>query len=1164
MKFLRYCLVLLLLDIVVADVGCQGLGQDCGSFVECCDTANFCWGTSGNDKVCNRQTANKGDICSSDQDCTGSLVCEHMDDRGFRCSECRKGEHFQYGVPNDREYREDDPTDSKCTELGVTCSCDYLTNSGDHRLYGRWTSRDDFCDVCSSSQECFSLECRRVQGKSRQKCLNPGADCCTNNDCGSGLYCSGNVCVELPAVTVTSTSTSTTTTTTLPFELTTTTTLLDAFECDIMSSISSGLDDGYEVEDTQLWVFDVDLLAHSSTGLNNTLALTFRNVSLGYNVESLNARLYLRTQDIPDPVTEWIERYYRVIGINLPALSSTNKPSTMTTDNSLHTSNHFCDGDVCYWTFTTTILGESDTHTGFGNDEWYPFDVSKQVQTILTFDNPNLWRYGDNITILHHSKIHNELNDVSYFSYDDDSTKAPKLCLYNITYFDPDEINFCDSDDDCIRWDFCESGWLPVARCMAMKDDYTLSEDSDCFRNHECLSGVCSSHELNAPFDYPDFSVDRNPYSEVGQCLLVPSSLEVKTSPSIIGLGEDFEVFVSTLRDGKPYYPQRCKAYFDNYFYNSSFLESNSTWGYSSEEGADVGVGHSLVSTGNAYWTFKNEYVLSTNVGVGEGVYRLAVECLNADNLVQLKQSSVVLKYTNRTNIEFIEKPGLTIQRGTEGVFRLKFLDYMDAPISGASCIMRFQENNQSFVEGGFQDNPFYSVTPFFNETGNKDVEIWCNSSTKDGIYLIGGYVVQPNHCENNILDSNEGGVDCGGDCIPCEVDDKKPAFDDCSDDSECFSGFCDVDSRLCLEPTCFDGFLNNGEVQTDCGGVFCPPCPMCLYDSDCSFDGSQLCNQDTFSCDRHTCSDDGDCGTLRWGNAMTQSVDYRQTYCDPTDGLCKFDFEVEENQTDKSLSLVISPLSGVSVNKSGTIFYVFNCDDGENGFRLKTNSKTSIRYSFASSDFHPSIESSNIPLVFGEDGTTEKTSLIPELCISNDDIVGGISADRESAFSKINFKVCTGELCKNQYVDVKTFRDSMRNSVGVFAEDASPGTVNYVINVTNRTMQVWVRLTPEHEWKNITSGYVQSVIFNQSSIRDELQITGAFQVLVNSSFGEMYLKKVSDFIPWIVEWDQQTNWFKLGDWIKLEGWMLYPFLALILVYVAWLNYKTKRREGGV
>ena len=42
--------------------------------------------------------------------------------------------------------------------------------------------------------------------------------------------------------------------------------------------------------------------------------------------------------------------------------------------------------------------------------------------------------------------------------------------------------------------------------------------------------------------------------------------------------------------------------------------------------------------------------------------------------------------------------------------------------------------------------------------------------------------------------------------------------------DFDCKSGFCDPLNYVCAEPTCTDGFKNQGEEGVDCGGP-CPPC---------------------------------------------------------------------------------------------------------------------------------------------------------------------------------------------------------------------------------------------------------------------------------------------------------------------------------------------------
>ena len=73
--------------------------------------------------------------------------------------------------------------------------------------------------------------------------------------------------------------------------------------------------------------------------------------------------------------------------------------------------------------------------------------------------------------------------------------------------------------------------------------------------------------------------------------------------------------------------------------------------------------------------------------------------------------------------------------------------------------------------------------------------------------------------CFDNLRNQDESDVDCGGEiCEPCDLNKR------CLFDLDCKTGFCDPYDNVCREPTCNDGFQNQGEEGIDCGGP-CPPC---------------------------------------------------------------------------------------------------------------------------------------------------------------------------------------------------------------------------------------------------------------------------------------------------------------------------------------------------
>jgi hypothetical protein len=92
--------------------------------------------------------------------------------------------------------------------------------------------------------------------------------------------------------------------------------------------------------------------------------------------------------------------------------------------------------------------------------------------------------------------------------------------------------------------------------------------------------------------------------------------------------------------------------------------------------------------------------------------------------------------------------------------------------------------------------------------------------------------------CGDQAENGNETDTDCGGgDCDPCEAD------QECREDSDCDSNHC---AGVCVEATCADGILNNGEFAVDCGGQ----CPLCGLDTECEEDSHCASNQCDTTCD--------------------------------------------------------------------------------------------------------------------------------------------------------------------------------------------------------------------------------------------------------------------------------------------------------------------------
>ncbi|MBN2457745.1 hypothetical protein JXB31_01280 [Candidatus Woesearchaeota archaeon] len=102
-----------------------------------------------------------------------------------------------------------------------------------------------------------------------------------------------------------------------------------------------------------------------------------------------------------------------------------------------------------------------------------------------------------------------------------------------------------------------------------------------------------------------------------------------------------------------------------------------------------------------------------------------------------------------------------------------------------------------------------------------------------------------PNHCMNKVMDENETGVDCGGECAPCK------AGSGCLINSDCISLNCL--SGICQNATCSDGIKNQGESDTDCGG----PCEKCAENKSCQRDSDCLTEYCKLGiCTEPTCDD--------------------------------------------------------------------------------------------------------------------------------------------------------------------------------------------------------------------------------------------------------------------------------------------------------------------
>jgi len=109
------------------------------------------------------------------------------------------------------------------------------------------------------------------------------------------------------------------------------------------------------------------------------------------------------------------------------------------------------------------------------------------------------------------------------------------------------------------------------------------------------------------------------------------------------------------------------------------------------------------------------------------------------------------------------------------------------------------------------------------------------NDDCKSGLYCNSSLRCNYGSCNDKTRNGNESDVDCGGDCSECENGKK------CSNkNSNCESGYCNVATGRCSPPDkCNNQILDSGETGVDCGGA-CPGCDeggFCDINDDCATD---------------------------------------------------------------------------------------------------------------------------------------------------------------------------------------------------------------------------------------------------------------------------------------------------------------------------------------
>ena len=86
--------------------------------------------------------------------------------------------------------------------------------------------------------------------------------------------------------------------------------------------------------------------------------------------------------------------------------------------------------------------------------------------------------------------------------------------------------------------------------------------------------------------------------------------------------------------------------------------------------------------------------------------------------------------------------------------------------------------------------------------------------------------------CADQVQDFTETGVDCGGGICANAC----PTGQGCASASDCISGFCNTTSGKCVADHCGDGVMDGNELGPDCGGdcAGCQDGVACSHDTDC------------------------------------------------------------------------------------------------------------------------------------------------------------------------------------------------------------------------------------------------------------------------------------------------------------------------------------------
>jgi len=709
----------------------------------------------------------------------------------------------------------------------------------------------------------------------------------------------------------------------------------------------------------------------------------------------------------------------------------------------------------------------------------------------------------------------------------------------------------CHTDNDCMPMQFCETGYDPYNRCRDKFYSYdTQPQFSYCHRNHECLSGICSTNLINADSgDYPVY-VNGAPYplvNSLGNCIPSVYMITATISPPVISYNSTLSLFAVAKKNGQPQKLYSCEYFINTIQVDYENATGNTTsWAYTTE-GNDGFTHHSMIytPTSQSIYNYKNVYPILVNQSISLGTYDIFVRCFDSLGSYGATKVYTNLVNTNSTTIFNVDLPS-TITYNNIYQAQLQYKTFLGVGLDDATCLIKLQSNNVNLTMIPSL-SLIYSITLNFNQAGDQKIEVWCSKVGYERAYYTTSVFVENPSCLNNIQDNGETGVDCGGPCSPCDIN-KKSNGDSCTLDSQCLSDYCG------------DGVCADRLVPTECADAN-------YTMNTCSIDGSRYCILDTMKCVYNNCTTSADCYSVYYRTSNNLYISYPTT-CDISDRLCKIAGQDTTNGTTNALGMLITPLSEVTAVVNGKLYNTFNCQDGTNGFNIITKDKTIVWYKIDPTLETPSIGVMTQTKQFGEAGTINKTALIPELCASVNG-QGGIPSNSHSGFATIQFYSSANKQTINQTVNTITYRKNLKNSLTFNIVSSVVGTQMYAVNATNRSILASAKVGFTDSYTNLTSNYTNNILFNLTALSQHQGITGTrIYYKVTSLYGEEVEGETGSFAWWMfAEYDPESPYGIKWN-ITVQPWHIYILLALIVVGLVYANYRLqenrRQRLGGV